>query len=109
MAEERSAEISRPHEECLVDVVPAKKCFDGQDELGDRVAGLGLADDPGVLQIFADLHGDETEILANGAARNPENSPGLKLPQVVVVLRQAAQAWLRNGPRFRPIRSEERR
>src|SRR6266567_4608753 len=58
VAEKRRTQISRAHKKRFVDVVPAKKRLDGENEFGDRIAGLRLADDSRVLQVFAHLHRD---------------------------------------------------
>ena len=55
MAQQRRAQVAHAHQKRLVHVVPAQECFDGLDEFGDRVAGLGLAHDACVLQVLSHL------------------------------------------------------
>ena len=100
VAQQRRAQVPHPDQKRLVHVVPAQKRLDGLDEFGDRVAGLRLADDPRVLQILADLHRDAAQVPADHAARDPGDSFGLKIHQIMVVLGQAPQAWLRDRRRF---------
>jgi hypothetical protein len=97
MAEKRGTQISRAREECLVYVIPAKKCIDGLDQIGDYVASFRLANNARILQILTDLYGNAIQISTDLATGDLVNPPGLKISQIMVVRGQASQTRLRNG------------
>src|SRR5208283_5227691 len=94
MPKQSRTQVPSPHKKSLVDVVPAEEVLNGLDEFGDRVASLGFADDPRILQILANLHGDAAQVSTDETARNLAYPLGLKLHQVMVVLWQPPETRL---------------
>ena len=84
--EEGGAEVAAADEESVVNAFPAEKGFDGKDEFRDGITGFGLANDAGVLEVFAHLDGDEIQVGADDAAGDASDSSELEPAQIVMVL-----------------------
>jgi len=104
MAEQRCSQVSSSHQKRFGHVVPAEKCFNGQNEFGNRVARLRLANDACILKILADLYGDAIQISADDATGDLADPLRFKIHQIMVVLGKPLQTSLRNGERQHSLR-----
>ena len=89
VAHQGRTQVARSDEDGVVVLVPAEIALDRLDELLDRIALLGLADDAGDREVLADLDGLEVELLGDDGAGNIEIVVPLGLADDMEIRRQA--------------------
>lgn len=93
------SQVSGPNKEGLIDVIPSQEALDRMNQLGDGIAGLRLANDARVLQVFPDLDRHAVEVPADNAAGDLVDALGFELHQIVMVLWEPAETRLGNRGR----------